>query len=108
MCSDIFNQKKKYMSVTLGKFVPIFAQKLKGESSAKRDEGTHLGFGFGICGKSLELPLRMLRLVANKINQRKVVKKHTQGNWVASEWFCNLSNLPMKGPKRRKRSLYRG
>jgi hypothetical protein len=35
---------------------------------------THLGYGFGIRGKSLELPLRRLKIIVNEINQRKVAK----------------------------------
>lgn len=38
----------------------------------------HLEFGFGVRGKYLELLLRILRMVANEINQRRAEIKHIQ------------------------------
>lgn len=64
----------------------------------------HLGFGFGIRGNYLGPPLRIPRVIANEINQRKAAIKHTQnkgGLGVARKSSQHFQS-PHEGQKKRK------
>lgn len=62
----------------------------------------YLRFGLGICGRYLELPLRVLKMVANEIKQKKAAIKHThnKGGLGVVRWLHDISSLLRKGQRR--------